>query len=200
MTDSNFESGRRSGIDDLIEHRAQPRAPAFVRVDEAIWRRYAYSDWLELWELVLLHRRIDPAFLGCEGFRGWVKDCRRRRNPLLPRELHMNPPKPACNDRLLLNGEQALKAFQSGELKKSVLYSKLCSVAMPSRNALRNSSVVALVEPCRARSCDARGVRPLGATRRLDRCNRRVLTRSNKTALSRLTPVFSEPRVCRSRR
>ena len=90
--------GRRSGIDDLVDHRARPRPPALFQADEACWCRYAYKYRLRLFEMVLAHSRVDAASLGLDGFRDWKDECIRRRNPVtwphLKQRRRETPPMP----------------------------------------------------------------------------------------------------------
>lgn len=119
--DSNFESGLRTGIDDLLDHRARPRPPALFRADEAHWLTCASEDELPLYVLVFAHSRVYVA--SPTGFSDWESDCeKRRRGPLWPhmQVLWRQQPRVITADELLLgNLERARKALSTGELKSA---------------------------------------------------------------------------------
>jgi hypothetical protein len=107
----------RNGIDDLIEqaHRPKTAVPACVAVDDAACAKYASQSCIELWELVLLHSRVDPDFLGYSGFERLM-----RQFGVAQAIRRLLPPKSgklSAEEALCLIATRARQALMNGELK-----------------------------------------------------------------------------------
>lgn len=112
-------AARRSGIDDLVEQAELRRsAPGCIAVDHVTLVKYASQSALELWQLVLLHSRVDPDHLDYTGFKRLMRvfgPCGL--GTAMRQLLSVKAGKPSPEETLCLNAELARKALATGALK-----------------------------------------------------------------------------------
>jgi len=115
---SNPTSG--SGLDVLEEFRQArfvrqgPYAP-----DDETWRKWAASDFLELWQLVALHSSVDPDSLGSSPERA-IGVLRRSKLRDVIQKYMQRPLDDQPMTRLQRNFERALTALRVGDLNPTI--------------------------------------------------------------------------------
>lgn len=112
--------GRQSGIAHGLQLR--PHVPRWTaelyEAGEAIYKKYASWDALELWLAVLLRSRVEVDRLGYDGFQAVLQRNSHLRRAFRTMFTHGKPlPEPTPEEVLCLNAQRALDALRCGELE-----------------------------------------------------------------------------------